>query len=346
MKVKAELIKNKLIIKNAKEASRLYNRSHFGKPLSNNKLELDLIEGAFLLEQEKIDIIQKEKKQNFKDFFENVVKRIPDFEIKYQVYKDLRLRGNAIKQYNQFKDVEFSKIKIKKQENEDFFVSTFSERDIFDIKNIVNLCIRVTSKNKKLWFSIVDEEGDITYYEISTVKLSGENREYNYQITNAILLHNTVIIFDEKYSKKFFDKEFFGKPFGRGLQLSLIEAFYLAEKGFLDIKTKNNKKISKLQFKKLRPDLMEKLIVFKDLKNNGLIVKTGFKFGTHFRAYSKNPNNSHAEYLVHVVSDDYSSIWSEISRGVRLAHSVNKEFIFAMTNNKKIDYLRLGRLRP
>ena len=346
MKIKAELIKNKLIIENVKEASRLYNRNHFGKPLSNNKLELDLIEGAFLLEQEKIDIIQNQKKLNFKDFIEEIVKKFQGFEIKYQAYKDLRLRGIALKLSSNKKNIDFSKIKIKKGEKEDFYVSSFSEHDTFDIKKIANLCNRTTNQNKKLWFLIVDEEGDITYYDVSKVKLIGENKESNYKITKAFLLDNIVLIFDKKNANKFFDKEFYGKPFGKGLQLSLIEALYLSEKGFLDIKTKNNKKISEANFKKSHNDLIEKLIVFKDLKNNGLIVKTGFKFGTHFRTYSKNPNNSHAEYLVHVVSDKYCSIWSEVSRGIRLAHSVNKEFIFAMINKKKIDYIRLGRLRP
>jgi len=77
-----------------------------------------------------------------------------------------------------------------------------------------------------------------------------------------------------------------------------------------------------------------------------MIVKTGFKFGTHFRAYSKNPDESHAEHLVQVVPADYKGLWSDISRGVRLGHSVNKNFIFACFSKKDIDFINLGRLRP
>jgi len=79
-----------------------------------------------------------------------------------------------------------------------------------------------------------------------------------------------------------------------------------------------------------------------------MIVKTGFKFGTHFRAYTKSPHKSHAEYLIHGVTDSFTTSWAEISRAVRLAHSVNKTFAFAIytSNRKKITYISLSRLRP
>ena len=86
--------------------------------------------------------------------------------------------------------------------------------------------------------------------------------------------------------------------------------------------------------------------VFSDLKRRGLIVKTGFKFGAHFRAYTKKPDDIHAEFLIHVIEYNFSSIWAEISRAVRLAHSVNKEIIFARVYDHEIDYIKLGRLRP
>jgi tRNA-intron endonuclease len=96
----------------------------------------------------------------------------------------------------------------------------------------------------------------------------------------------------------------------------------------------------------LQPDIEQRLTVFKDLKQRGLLVKTGFKFGAHFRAYTTQPDKTHAEYLIHVVGKGFRSIWTEISRAVRLAHSVNKEFVFARVDGSTIDYIKLGRLRP
>ena len=82
------------------------------------------------------------------------------------------------------------------------------------------------------------------------------------------------------------------------------------------------------------------------MKKRGLIVKTGFKFGAHFRAYTKKPDETHAEYLIHAVDKKFKRMWAEISRAVRLAHSVNKEITFARVEENNIDYIRFGRLRP
>jgi tRNA-intron endonuclease len=115
-------------------------------------------------------------------------------------------------------------------------------------------------------------------------------------------------------------------------------------------KVHESKSISYSKFfkiaKKTQPDIDLRIFVYQDLKKRGLIVKTGFKFGSHFRVYTRNPDEIHAEYLVQVVKNEYEEVWSEISRAVRLAHSVNKEFIFAKINENKIDYIRFGRLRP
>ena len=95
-----------------------------------------------------------------------------------------------------------------------------------------------------------------------------------------------------------------------------------------------------------QPDIDLRFNVFKDLKKRGLLVKTGFKFGAHFRAYTTKPDHTHAEYLIHVVDSDFKSSWAEISRAVRLAHSVNKEIVFAKVDETKIVYIKFGRLRP
>jgi tRNA-intron endonuclease len=125
---------------------------------------------------------------------------------------------------------------------------------------------------------------------------------------------------------------------------------YLFKKNKINIKSIQGKKLSYKQCKEyisnLQPDITTRLIVFSDLKKHGLIIKTGFKFGAHFRVYTTLPDKTHAEYLVHVVDKDFKSIWAEISRAVRLAHSVNKVILFARVIGKKIEYIKFGRLRP
>jgi tRNA-intron endonuclease len=203
----------------------------------------------------------------------------------------------------------------------------------------------------KLWFAIVDEEGDITYYDVALSALSGEIPEGRYPQGTGILLENRVVLFDQDLAHVLLDKEFYGKSFGNGLQLSLVEALYLVENKVLGIRVMGHKgNLSEKEFmtrvKQVQPDIEARLLVFKDLKNRGLIVKTGFKFGAHFRAYTTNPDETHAEYLIHVVTKGFESIWAEMSRAVRLAHSVNKDIIFARIDGTKVDYIKFGRLRP
>ena len=344
MQISGELIDGKIIFKKPKDVGRLHTKSHFGQSLSGNKLQLDLLEGIFLLGEGKIRIFHNKKELDFQKLVKIAAKEVPEFEIKYLSFKDLRNRGYAIKLCEEDATTTFYQFK------QQFFVSVFSERDVLDIRATMNLIKDVEKKKKELWFGIVDEEGDITYYEVSLFNIRGITKEHVFSIVQGVLLKDRVVIFDKEVSKDLLEREFFGKPFGDGLQVSLIEASYLSEKGFISIQTADGKKISKEKLEKiihkLQPDFKSRLIVFKDLKKRGLIVKTGFKFGAHFRAYAKKPDDTHAEYLVHVVDKDFKSIWAEMSRAVRLAHSVNKEIIFARVNNSKIDYIKFGRLRP
>jgi len=77
-----------------------------------------------------------------------------------------------------------------------------------------------------------------------------------------------------------------------------------------------------------------------------MVVKTGFKYGTHFRVYEDDPEKTHARYLVHALPEDYSTTWPEMSRAVRLAHGVKKEILFAWVREQGTEYLRLTRVRP
>lgn len=86
--------------------------------------------------------------------------------------------------------------------------------------------------------------------------------------------------------------------------------------------------------------------VFVSLRNEGLLVKTGFRFGTHLRAYEGEMGEGHAPWLLHVWAQDESPHWSLISRGVRLSHGVRKDFVLAMVDGETIQYRSLRWLRP
>jgi len=349
MQISGELLENKIIVKKPRDIGRLFNKSSFGRTISGNRLQLDLLEGIFLSGEEKIKVLQNSKEVNFQRLVQIAVEHIPGFEIKYLIFRDLRKRGCHVKLSEENKEFDFY-ICEQKEREKPCFLSAYFERDTINLDEIKRLIESAAKKNGDLWLTIVDEEGDLTYYDVSMVNIKGKVHEYDYHKGKGILLENRIVIFDKRLAENLLEKEFFGKPFGSGLQLSMAEALYLMEKDVIDIQGIDGKKLSLNKFKTFikqsQPDVESRIVVFKDLKERGLVVKTGFKFGAHFRAYTKNPNETHAEYLIHVVNKGFRSIWAEISRAVRLAHSVNKEIIFARVDADEIDYIKFGRLRP
>jgi tRNA-intron endonuclease len=79
------------------------------------------------------------------------------------------------------------------------------------------------------------------------------------------------------------------------------------------------------------------------------VVKTGFKFGSHFRVYKRVEGSKkvpHSEYLVHSVPEGHVFHLPVVSRAVRLAHSVRKQMIFARQDGGEVKYLEIRRLKP
>jgi tRNA-intron endonuclease len=343
-----ELRDNKIIIKKSKDIGKLYNKSRFGETTPGNRLELDLLEGVFLIDEGKIRVFRNNQEVYFDDLVKTAASHTSRFEIRYLIFRDLRKRGHIIRICDEEDDFDFY-ISNKRGEKQ-YGVTAFSERDLISINTIKALADNADNQNLLLWFAIVDEEGDITYYDIALSNIQGPSSEHKFFKTIGTLLEDRVIVFDKERAERLLKKEFYGKPFGDGLQLSLVETTYLIQRGVLEIQDADGNSISPEKFrafvKKTQPDIDSRIKVFSDLKNRGLIVKTGFKFGAHFRAYAKKPDETHAEYLVHVVEHDFQRIWAEISRAVRLAHAVNKKILFAKVKEPHIDYIKFGRVRP
>ena len=130
MQISGELIKDYIIIKKPKDIGRLYNKSHFGKFLDKNKLQLDLIEGVFLVDEGKIKIKKGNDYIDFEKLISLALKKISHFEIKYPVFKDLKKRGHLIHIYEKDKLITFNQVKNK------FYVIAFSEWDELDLNEM------------------------------------------------------------------------------------------------------------------------------------------------------------------------------------------------------------------
>jgi len=168
-KIKAIFARERILTESTNEARELYNQSRYGNILEDGKVQLSLPEALYLLEKKKIDILDgKNKKITFEKFLKKASKVEPNFWIRYCVFKDIRNRGYIIKTALKF-GADFRVYNRGVKPGEDhakWIVYPVHEGESltwyeFAAKNRV-----AHSTKKRLLIGIVDDEGDVTYYEI------------------------------------------------------------------------------------------------------------------------------------------------------------------------------------
>lgn len=163
----------------------------------------------------------------------------------------------------------------------------------------------------------------------------------------AEIVENRVVVWNIEDSKKLFSDGFYGKPLGvskpKGtdfetpLILDLIEGYYLLKKGRLrihradsaeNVTLKSLERICRSEYM----DFKEKMLVYTHLRETGLTVTPGIKFGCDFAVYERGPGIDHAPYLVQVQKPEDGVTATSIVLSGRLATTVRKQFIVAEAN--------------
>ena len=155
-------------------------------------------------------------------------------------------------------------------------------------------------------------------------------------------------------SKELYDQSRYGSLLDNGkVQLSLIEAFYLMDKGKIDIYKSKSKKFTPEEFvrkaRKLEPNFWVKFCVFKDIRNRGYIIKTALKFGADFRVYDKGvkPGEDHARWIIFPVNEGSVLTWHEFAAKNRVAHSTKKRLLIGVVDEENdVSYWEVRWMRP
>ncbi len=170
------------------------------------------------------------------------------------------------------------------------------------------------------------------------------------------LIENFLVVWNPTEGSQLYKTGFYGKPLGIPkpkipefkvpLLLDLMEGLYLAEKGTIAIYESSGKRkvgLKKLKQKtqQLYDEFDEKYAVYRDLRNSGLIVTPGIKFGCDFAVYKYGPGVEHAPYMVSVKKAGSEISATEIVKAGRLATTVRKRFIIAVPDlaTEKTKYL-------
>jgi tRNA-intron endonuclease len=174
--------------------------------------------------------------------------------------------------------------------------------------------------------------------------------------TEAEFIENFLVVWNPEKGSELYKGGFYGKPVGIPkpkiaefdvpLILDLMEGLYLLEKERIIVLEGSERK--SVGFENLRRRARElydefdlKYAVYKDLRESGLIVTPGIKYGCDFAVYKHGPGVEHAPYMVSVKKMKDEVTATEVVKAGRLATTVRKRFIIAIPEMgaKQIQYL-------
>ena len=347
-----ELRGDRVIVEDVSEGSTLHNRGFFGEPQPGGGLSLDLLEAVYLVESGRLEVRRRRKPVSLRELFRAASASMDAFEIRYLVYRDLRQRGYVVQGREGPVDFQvYPRGGAPKKTPAKYWVRALSERAVFDLAELIKRAEEAASVRKTLLLGLVDEESDLTYYSVREAHPRGHRSPGPPR--GRIVAHflgDRAVVLEEDEAKALHEAGFFGKLIGRRLQLSLLETAYLAKCGAVAVRNADTDREIRLprliqEARAIQPDFELRLHAYEDLTSRGVITKTGFKYGAHFRAYEGDPEAHHAKYLVHVVPKGHRGAWPEISRAVRLAHGVKKQILFGEVG-EDVRYVKLERVRP
>ncbi len=159
------------IFSNTKEAMDLYGKSRFGEVVEG-KVYYSFVEALFLVERAKMEISYKSRNIGFDKFIGRIQDIDEKIHTKFVVFRDMRNRGFIVKTALKF-GAEFrvyNRGVFPGKDHARWILYPVHESETltwhdFAAKNRV-----AHSTRKNLLIGIVDEEGDVTYYECTWIR--------------------------------------------------------------------------------------------------------------------------------------------------------------------------------
>ncbi len=309
----------------------LYDRG-FGER-RGRKLVIDMFEGVYLQKAGKIKIRRGRSTLPLKQTFEIASQIHPGFEVKYAVYEDLLSRGIKVRYTPEGHFLAYPR-GVKRGDRAESMILSFTDYDNLSMNDIRKYLKKSAELNLRLVLAVVDQEWEVTYYHVKKTGLEGEMGEIKLRGVKGELLGERVFV--ENGGSPLHSEFFFGNR-NLLLVLSKIEAKYLKDRGVLTLD------------EDITLDAREQNLyrVYSYCRDRGLVVKTGFKFGSDFRAYKKIESvehPGHSEYLINVIRKDDKLYLTEMACSVRLAHNVRKSMVYAVVDGD-IEFIEIKRVR-
>lgn len=173
------------------------------------------------------------------------------------------------------------------------------------------------------------------------------------ETVRALYADKRVVCENTAGAKQLYEKSRFGTVLSDGrIELSLLEALFLAERGKLTVHTARGElSFEEFQRRVARLDkrLTTRYPVFRDFRRKGYVIKTALKFGADFRVYERGklPGQAHAKWVVFAVRESEVFSWHEFSAKNRVAHSTKKKLLIAVVDDElDVSYWEVSWLKP
>jgi tRNA-intron endonuclease len=336
-----------------------YDARGYGTPAGGNDIRVSRVEAAHLLFRGDLDAVDDGSgdRLGFEQFFVASASAVDQFGLRFLVYADLRDRGFYLSPAREgwpgADDTEWIDLTVYPRGTKPgdgspaHRVVVVGERESIPAGDIQGLTL-----------AIVDEESEISYLETSSPAFDGGTTYQPPDSLTGSLVDDRVVVWDAPDG--FFDHGFYGQPLtareaiiDSAVQLSLVEAAGLAIGGHLELDGVDGPALEAVceRGRTVEGDRFDRrLAVYRELRDQQVVPKTGYKFGADFRTYNTVDSVEdlpHSEHLVRVVGVDHEFDPRELSLDVRLAGGVRKRMVFALTGAKgEIDWLTVSRLTP
>lgn len=321
-----------------KEGLALYDQGGYGRR-DRNALLLAPHEALYLVQRGKIVV----EGYDF-DALLAIFGRQPNLIRSYLVYHDIRERGYAIQTGPH--DFRIFRRGQRPGKGESLYlVRVVSERDPIRFQDLIREVTTAHNLRKQYVLAVVDDEDEITYYEVKLQPLPARSAPPNFPEILGAMIGKSVL--SRIPTGSVFEQSWLGSRLDETrVLLSLLETYYLIGEGVLTVEEEGKTLQAEEIFSRAcngDTEFANKAAVYYGLRKLGYVPKTGYKFGHHFRVYSGQ--KSHSEMLVHAIEQDTSLPMSTISRSVRLAHSVKKKMLFACVYTTGIQFTEFARIK-
>lgn len=163
--MKSILYDDRVIVKD-EHAHNLYNKRYYGN-LTDSGLELSFIEALYLLKKDKIEIFTTDDEVVDEEALTDIIRNNHTYA-HYLVYSDLRFRGYIIKTgFKYGSDFRIYERGHKPGDgHSNYLVKILSEEQTIKVRDFSSYVRVAHGVRKNLLLAVVDDEYDITYYDI------------------------------------------------------------------------------------------------------------------------------------------------------------------------------------